>query len=305
MSETLTRCPVCDNSHIRLHSPDYDGADLECGSCGFFRITGSALPQFKNLDAAGRKKIFQWIYEQQLSGEKPEIHTNNFNVILSRPPKSYSELVAQFLIQLDKQTSEFGQWIPYFDQELVQASGTFDNAAYPSFVISLQERGLIKIHLRNDRLALSPSGFEQVEKIRFKNIESSQGFVAMWFDQTMEKPWVEGFEKAVLNSGYTACRIDRREHINKICDEIISEIRKSRFVVADYTGDRGGVYYEAGFGYGLGLPIINTCRKDWMTKLHFDIRQYNCIDWESEADLAERLQVRIEANVGVGPKKTH
>jgi hypothetical protein len=29
-------------------------------------------------------------------------------------------------------------------------------------------------------------------------------------------------------------------------------ITNSRFAVVDYTGNRGGVYFEAGFGMGLG-----------------------------------------------------
>jgi hypothetical protein len=42
----------------------------------------------------------------------------------------------------------------------------------------------------------------------------------------------------------------------------MAEIRRSRFVVADYTGQRNGVYFEAGFGLGLGLVVIPTCRAD-------------------------------------------
>jgi nucleoside 2-deoxyribosyltransferase len=79
------------------------------------------------------------------------------------------------------------------------------------------------------------------------------------------------------------------EHINKIDDEIISLIRKSKFLVADFTGHRGGVYFEAGFALGLGLPVFWTCRKDDLKNLHFDIRQYNCIDWADTVDLATRL----------------
>jgi hypothetical protein len=99
-------------------------------------------------------------------------------------------------------------------------------------------------------------------------------------------------------------RIDAKQHINKICDEIIAEIKRSLFVVADYTGHRGGVYYEAGYAAGRGLRVIPTCKKDEMGKLHFDIRQYNCIDWETPDELAERLQARIEALFGDGPLKS-
>jgi hypothetical protein len=84
-------------------------------------------------------------------------------------------------------------------------------------------------------------------------------------------------------------------------DEIISQIRKSRFLVADFTGHRGGVYFEARFAMGLGMPVFWTCRKDDLPHLHFDIRQYNCIDWADPADLAVRLRRRIEAVIGAGP----
>ena len=69
-----------------------------------------------------------------------------------------------------------------------------------------------------------------------------------------------------------------------------------------FTGHRGGVYFEAGFALGLGREVIWTCRKDDMKDLHFDIRQYNTLDWEDPEDLATRLQHRIEVTVGKDPK---
>ena len=125
----------------------------------------------------------------------------------------------------------------------------------------------------------------------------------MWFDVTTGDAWADGLKKGIADAGYEPLRIDAKEHVNKICDEIIAEIRRSRFVVADYTGHRGGVYYEAGFASGLGLTVIPTCRKDEVGNLHFDVRQYNCIDWETPTELANRLQARIEAVIGDGPHK--
>ena len=105
-----------------------------------------------------------------------------------------------------------------------------------------------------------------------------------------------------MKAGYDPIRVDRVEHVNRIDDEIIAQIRISSFVVADFTGHRGGVYFEAGFALGLDLPVIWTCRKDHMHDLQFDIRQYNTIDWETYDELASRLQHRIEATVGKGLK---
>ena len=80
--------------------------------------------------------------------------------------------------------------------------------------------------------------------------------------------------------------------------------RPSAFLVADFTGHRQNVYFETGFAAGLGLQVIWTCRKDQIKELHFDIRQYNCIDWQDHAELAQRLQRRIEAMFGRGPLAT-
>jgi hypothetical protein len=84
-------------------------------------------------------------------------------------------------------------------------------------------------------------------------------------------------------------------------DEIIAEIRRSAFLVADFTGHRQNVYFETGFAIGLARQVVWTCRKDQIKDLHFDIRQYNCIDWENAAELARRLRLRIEAMFCRGP----
>jgi hypothetical protein len=71
--------------------------------------------------------------------------------------------------------------------------------------------------------------------------------------------------KAIYDSGYDPRRVDQQHHhLNKVDDEIVAEIRRSRFLVADFTCEpgkvRGGVYFEAGFARGLNIPIIWTCR---------------------------------------------
>lgn len=66
----------------------------------------------------------------------------------------------------------------------------------------------------------------------------------------------------------------------EIDDEIIVGIKRSRFVVADLTGNRPNVYYEVGYAHGLGLPVLLTCRHDSVNGLGFDIRQRRCITWE-------------------------
>ena len=135
-------------------------------------------------------------------------------------------------------------------------------------------------------------------------VDPTQTFVAMWLDDSMNEAFDKGIQPAIEDSGYRALRIDRKPDVDKIDDEIIAEIRRSRFLVADFThgdkGARGGVYYEAGFAYGLGKPVIYTCRADMVDYLHFDTRQYAHILWETPEELREGLKNKIVARIGEG-----
>jgi hypothetical protein len=131
-----------------------------------------------------------------------------------------------------------------------------------------------------------------------------QGFVAMWFDDTMNDVWLSGFEPGIRAAGFRPRRIDQKDYVGGVSDEIMAEIRRSLFVVADYTGNRGGVYFEAGFALGLGLIVIPTCRADEIEKLHFDIKHLNTLTWNTPAELADGLNQRIRAVIGVGPDAT-
>ena len=153
---------------------------------------------------------------------------------------------------------------------------------------------------------LTVDGHKYLDDLDRTSINSSQAFVAMWFDDEMNEAWVKGFRPGIEEAGYEAVRIDKKNYNDKIDDEIIAEIRRSRFVVADFThgqkGARGGVYYEAGFAHGLGIGVIFTCRKDKLSEVHFDVRQYNHIVWNSEDELKTNLKNRIVATLGEGPK---
>ena len=136
---------------------------------------------------------------------------------------------------------------------------------------------------------------------------SDQVFAAMWFDPSMEGAYEKGILPAIQNTGYVPFRIDRKPDVDKIDDEIIGEIRRSRFLIADFTygdkGIRGGVYYEAGFALGLGLEVIRSCRADQIDDLHFDVNHHYHIAWNTPEELREGLERRILALVGEGPNR--
>ncbi|HEY0795445.1 MAG TPA: nucleoside 2-deoxyribosyltransferase, partial [Acidisarcina sp.] len=133
--------------------------------------------------------------------------------------------------------------------------------------------------------------------------DSSNGFIAMWFDPS-QNDLRDCIEEAIKASGYFPIRIDEVEHVNKIDDEIIANVRQSKFMVADFTGQRNGVYFESGFMLGLGRPVVWLCPAADIGNLHFDARQYNMLVYTEMEDLKRRLQLRIEAIMGKGPHTT-
>ncbi len=148
---------------------------------------------------------------------------------------------------------------------------------------------------------LTIEGWERYEQIKneITNINSKQAFVAMSFDENLRDMFENGMVPAAKECGFDAVRVDSQEHNDKICDRIIAEINRSRFVIADFTQNKHGVYFEAGYALGLGIPVIWTCLREYQEKegLHFDTRQYNHILWENKEDLKIKLIPRINSTV--------
>ena len=116
----------------------------------------------------------------------------------------------------------------------------------------------------------------------------------MAFRPNLEVAYRDGIRAAVEDDcGFDAVRMLELEHNDKICDRMIVEIRRAQFIIADFTFQRGGVYFEAGFAAALSRPVIWTCRACHFGHLHFDTQQYNHIRWETPADLRTQLATRI------------
>jgi len=121
----------------------------------------------------------------------------------------------------------------------------------------------------------------------------------MSFDDDMQPLFTDAIKPALEATGYQPFRVDNRPHNEKIDDRIVAEIRQSGLLVADFTRQKNGVYWEAGFAQGLGIPVIRTCHLDDLkaNKLHFDTRQYLHVDWTTEAELRQKLELHIRATI--------
>ena len=147
----------------------------------------------------------------------------------------------------------------------------------------------------------------QVYKRRFNNIsippikKRNQIFVAMMFSDITRAYYDEAYKPTIQELNYTAMRIDEKEFEGSIINEIMSEISDSVALIADLTGNRGGVYYEAGIAKGLQLcnhpiKLILTCQQDFFQKekVHFDVSGDNILLYEDVNSLKDRLRIRMK-----------
>lgn len=314
-------CPVCSNEDAKVKAhPTRDASDADCPQCGQYTISDSAIDNLRNEDPCNRWRISAWINEfGPTLITSTEISLSLASAVPSldhRADRMLRWITTQFPPGKQFSTTDLGLWKPYDNSSsnsIVVIGGsliasrlipigwnrTTEEMEFMVTEVLCNEMGLL-VSQNNHEYQVSPKGLLYLEGRR--ETTSSVGFCAMWFSIEVLALWTDVIEPATRAAGYEALRIDSKQHNGKIDDEIMASIRASRFVVSDFTGNRGGVYYEAGFAHGLGLPVIFMCREG--DELHFDIRQYNCIFWKPDEleDAKTQLRNRILATLGQGPK---
>lgn len=297
-------CMVCNYPEAEILDRQDHGNDTHwrCPRCGEFHVLGSAEGPIRRSDLVQQAKLSGWIADQNKQGPTPQITRKVIKNIFSQKLPAFRERTDRLLLEAVEHQTKLGEQFNITDPRFIAATYSQDLDEVLVLLNSLSQQNMIEKVTLNGRCEMLPDGYAAVDALARKAGPSDKVFVAMSFSEQLKQAYTDGFQVGILKAGYDPDRVDRTEHINRIDDEVIALIRSARFIVADFTEHRGGVYFEAGFALGLGLPVIWTCCKDDMDNLHFDIRQYNMIDWETPGDLALRLQNRIEANLGKGPK---
>jgi nucleoside 2-deoxyribosyltransferase len=281
-----------------------DELAITCPRCGNYSIVGTAESLLRERRIESPGALSGWIRRQNAMGVTPRIGSEDVDRLRALTKPSFRERAERFLTAAAERAPRLDQWLKVGAPEFIGISYSDDTNELVIILDYLRQQGLLTSESSPQGDRLTPNGYIFADELRAKRAASTQAFVAMWLTDETKPIYENGLELGIRNAGFSAMLIRNKEHANKIDDEIIAEIRRSAFLVADFTGHRQNVYFETGFAIGLGLQVIWTCRKDDIPELHFDIRQYNCIDWEDEAKLAQRLQRRIEALLGRGPLTT-
>ena len=277
--------------------------EVECPRCGGFRLTDAATDALR--ERTDLHILSGVLREASDRGESTLVHEDHIEglVASARIPQGPLAAADRLLEKLSNRASQFSSPIPLEPEDdfpLVFGKDA-DDLAY--LLAYLGEAGLLELErYGHNPYRITLQGWQHLERLRQTTPQAAQAFVAMWFGDSMREVWDTGFRAGLVDAGYVPVRIDEVAHNAKICDRILAEIRRSGLVVADFTGGRGGVYFEAGFAMGLGIPVIWTCRADDIDGLHFDTQQYNHVVWTSADDLRLKLADRIVATLGPGPE---
>ena len=251
-------CKICNMEAVTIPSADFDGVHQRCPRCGEFMLSGTAGPLLREeIAPAIRAKVSGWVHDQNRDDTIPVITSNVLKQVSARTLPTVMERAERLLIEALRGQTRLGQTFHLDDPRLEAATYSQDSDELEFLLKLLSSKGWMRETGHNGHICeVLPDGYIIADELHRQTARSSRGFVAMWFDKGLESAYEHGFQIGILNAGYDPVRVDRVEHINRIDDEIIVFIKNASFVVADFTGHRGGVYFEAGFALGMGLPVI-------------------------------------------------
>ncbi len=298
-----SQCFICKSSAI-VKSILFTTHHVKCERCNQYVIRETMNPSVTIgvLTNEQIANISYWIYHHD---NPPTIDQNNIDNLRNLRTPSVGEKAERVMLLLQKNCPIPGQSFEIL-KSTIQEAGCYDEAELMYILREYLHKELNYLDpATQGKYKITPRGWNYLDKLRELNPESPIVFIAMSFNPDLNTLYDNAIAVGVRQAGFDPYRLDREEHNNKIDDEIIASIRRSRFVVADLTKQSHGVYFEAGFALALGLEVIWLCNRREIEekKVHFDTRQYNFIEWEDGAweDLIKRLKDRIDAIIGHGP----
>lgn len=290
-------CPICGNKS-QEESTNRDGYHILCPKCGEFFISRTLKI---NLEYESNKvhnsKISSYICEQnKLFDNVPELLTTNLDTIINQREKTIKEKFDCFMKTISTlnngqiNQNDFNHCYIYDDNEL----GIFYQKALEKNYIKSIKSNLLNCFLYQ---GICFDGLEYIESLAQTNENSKNVFAAFCFKTELQEIFDNDVKEIVeeLGLNYTRVSSSTTDTNKTINDEIIGKIKSSKIVIADFTGQRNSVYFEAGLAMGLNIPVIWTCKKEEEKELSFDTRQYPHILWETKEDLKEKLRNRIKA----------
>ncbi|MDB5223927.1 MAG: hypothetical protein JWN83_2594 [Chitinophagaceae bacterium] len=170
------------------------------------------------------------------------------------------------------------------------------------YINTLNTSKLLEFEFINDTpvaFKVTYDGLLKSISMQEEGIYGNRCFVAMSFDSDDEFIFNEVIEPVCEMYNFKAIRVDRLHPGTEqtINDLIIAELKKAKFIIADFTKNKSGVYFEAGYALGKSKQVIYTCSKEHFQNLHFDVNHFPVLIYETKEQLKEMLKNKIEAYI--------
>lgn len=300
-------CSLCDQPAQIVHSDYSRGVDLvACERCGQYEITED-LKHFTSQLSGVKRYILSGLCREQLeTGQKPPLlMTTNLVELMARfPVPNMEDLDAKLeklLAAIKRRSDHFGKMVELdFDRDYPLAYADSGEEFF-AFVEQLTRDGLLEQRQEDTRtkyVVLTADGWKYFSRIAADE-RSKQGFVAAWFDPSTDDN-IAAIKSAIEECGFNAMCIKTEHYKETIMDKALGEIRRSRFAVVDLTGNRGSVFYEAGFARALDIEAIYVYRDGEAvagSQLEFYVRHYQCHKYSNPEELREIVINAIRSRI--------
>ncbi|MFA5879214.1 MAG: hypothetical protein WC860_03470 [Candidatus Margulisiibacteriota bacterium] len=334
MTDT-TKCPLCDYVKRLNESNGTKFSNIECQKCHALvdenkypidKINDTILPLLESPE--DRVRIIGYCREQWENDlNEVKLNPELIKEVLSKTYEySDNEHIERkfdkFLIYLKKKSEgEYEKNIEIFFKTDYPLAYALNEVEFIKMLETLSLKKYIRIFNlhKNEHLfmynkiflAITLTGLNYIKE---KNLKSKDIFVALAFDSELKKIlekdnriFIKDFEK---ETGFRLFTIDHKETNKSITDEMLASINKSKAVIADFSDNNNGAYFEAGYALGLKLEVIFICEdketgniktdgkpEKLIDLVHFDTRQFSHILWKDREDLKIQLISRIQSTL--------
>ena len=319
--ENRTQCPICRTTNVAHTGAGSNTSEIHCPRCGRFQIQTLAETQLMNSPPAfPPQHLLSGLCRNtwEILGEKLLITVDLFKswaeldkaAKIAVPRDTDVATKSDYLLRyLRRRSKSLADAVPLTPAEL--AVGFCTNKNELLFCLRyLAAKGLVEedtVQRKGQQqgggltYSLTPAGWATLDTAR-PPASQPLAAVALSLDKESDTVWTQGLSAGIQTAGYTAVRLDSREHANKVTDELIVDLRRAAIVVADLTGQSPLAFFEAGLAIGHGKPVFWTCEESEARdkKLFLETRQYVVTTWTRDKldDFARRLAQRIEAAIG-------
>ncbi|MCU0303837.1 MAG: nucleoside 2-deoxyribosyltransferase [Thermoanaerobaculales bacterium] len=110
-----------------------------------------------------------------------------------------------------------------------------------------------------------------------------------------DKRFDDVFAPAIKEAGLEAYRVDRDPNVEVPIEAIEDGIKNAAICLADITTDNPNVWYELGYAFASGRPVVMVCSEERTTHRYpFDIQHRTVLNYSVEAPSDfERLRAQL------------